>query len=76
MFKRVIALLRMRKCSDFKYSDVKMFLLKLGSKLQNLLRYENFNKLQTAFPQSGIFPQSGMYRGCLLKIAKVENRKR
>ena len=58
-----------------------MFLLKLGSELQNLVkkfavRYENINKLQTAFPQSGIFPRSGMHRGCLLKIAKVDNRKR
>ena len=45
-----------------------MFLLKLGSELQNLVkkfavRYENINKLQTAFPQSGIFPRSGMHRG-------------
>ena len=45
-----------------------MFLLKLGSELQNLVKkfavqYENINKLQTAFPESGIFPGSGMHRG-------------
>ena len=45
-----------------------MFLLKLGSELQNLVKkfavqYENINKLQTEFPQSGIFPGSGMHRG-------------
>ena len=36
-----------------------MFLLKLGSELQNLVKkfavqYENKNKLQTAFPRSGM----------------------
>ena len=36
-----------------------MFLLKLGSELQNLVKkfavqYENINKLQTAFPRSGM----------------------
>ena len=36
-----------------------MFLLKLGSGLQNLVkktaeRYENIDKLQTAFPRSGM----------------------
>ena len=44
-----------------------MFILKLGSELQNLVKtfavqYENINKLQTAFPRSGIFPRSGMHR--------------
>ena len=43
-----------------------MFLLKLGSELQNLFKkfavqYENINKLQTAFPRNGIFPRSGMH---------------
>ena len=43
-----------------------MFLLKLRSELQNLFKkfavqYENTNKLQTAFPRSGILP--GMHRG-------------
>ena len=36
-----------------------MFLLKLGSEVQNLVKksevqYENINKLQTAFPRSGM----------------------
>ena len=36
-----------------------MFLLKLGSELQNLVKkfavqYENINKLQTGFPRSGM----------------------
>ena len=49
----------MGRCPDFKYSDVKMFLLKLVSELQNLVKkfavqYENINKLQTAFPRSGM----------------------
>ena len=45
-----------------------MFLLKLGSELQNLvkkilIRYEDINKIWTKFPQSGKFPRSGMHRG-------------
>ena len=45
-----------------------MFLLKLGSELQNLVKkfavqYESIKKLQIAFPQSGIFPRSGMHSG-------------
>ena len=41
-----------------------MFLLKLGSKLQNLVKkfavqYENINKLQTAFPRSGMHRSQG-----------------
>ena len=47
-----------------------MFLLKLGSELQNLVkkfavRYENINKLQTAFPRSG------MHRGYFLPVTVI-----
>ena len=49
-------------CADvlnFKYRDLKMFLLKLGSELQNLIKKiptnsEDINKIQTAFPRSGM----------------------
>ena len=55
-------------CADvlnFKYRDLKMFLLKLGSELQKFtlkipIRSDDINKMQTAFAQSGIFPPSGM----------------
>ena len=49
-------------CADvlnFKYRDIKIFLLKLGSELQNLIKKipthsEDTNKIQTAFPRSGM----------------------
>ena len=51
---------------NFKYRDLKMFLLELGSELQNLIKkFESVlkkNKMQTSFPRSGIFPQSGTHR--------------
>ena len=45
-----------------------MFLLKLGSELQNLVKkfavqYENINKLQTAFPRSGMHRGGVFERG-------------
>ena len=45
---------------NFKYRDLKMFLLELGSELQNLIeKFESVlkeNKMQISFPRSGIFP--------------------
>ena len=42
-----------------------MFLLELGSEVQNLIeKFESVlkeNKMQISFPRSGIFPQSGMH---------------
>ena len=49
--------------SNFKYSDVKLFVLKRGSELQNLVKKfqsaMKYTKIQTEFPQSEKFPQSG-----------------
>ena len=47
-----------------------MFLLKLGSKLQNLVKklqcaMKKLTKLQTAFPRSAMFPRSGMHNGAV-----------
>ena len=43
-----------------------MFVLELGSELQNSIKkFESVlkkNKMQTSFPRSGIFPQSGTHR--------------
>ena len=52
---------------NLKYSDLKMILLKFGSELQKFnykipSRSEDINKIQTAFPRSGIFPRSRMHR--------------
>ena len=67
----------MRSCayanvSDFKYMDVKMFLLKFRSELQNLVRspvsYQDINKIQTEFPRNGI------HRGFVGKKAVVSFR--
>ena len=48
-------------CADvlnFKYRNFKIFLLKLGSELQNFIKkfqpVLKYNKMQTAFPQSGM----------------------
>ena len=48
-------------CADalnFKYRDLKMFLLKLGSELQHLIKkfqpILKIKKIQTAFPRSGM----------------------
>ena len=49
----------------------KMFPLKFGSELQNLVkkfhsaRYENINKIRTELSPSGKFPRSGMHTGGL-----------
>ena len=44
-----------------------MFVLKLGSELQNLIEnpshFEQANKMQSEFPRNGIFQQSRMHKG-------------
>ena len=49
--------------SNFKYSDAKLFVLKRGSELQSLVKKfqsaMKYTKIQTEFPQSEKFPQSG-----------------
>ena len=50
---------------NFKYKDLKIFMLKLGSELQKLIklipiRSEDVNKMQTKFP---LFLQSLIHRG-------------
>ena len=59
-------------CADvlnFKYRDVKIFLLKLGSELQNLIKKfqsvlkKEINKMQIAFPRSGMHIPSKFKRG-------------
>ena len=59
---------RIWACTDilhFKYSGVKMFVLKFVSQLLNLakeisLHFENINKMQTGFSRSGILLRSGI----------------
>ena len=60
-----------------------MFLLKLGSELQNLVkkfavRYENINKLQTAFPSGMectgvVFLKGGLIPQCTLCCLSLED---
>ena len=55
-----------------------MFLLKLGSELQNLVKkfavqYENINKLQTAFPRSGMCRGGGGGPNSEIFLSYLEN---